>query len=66
MNWQKAFVFAGLLAGITNSAMAAETGKLVAFPGAEGFGRFAEGGRGGRVIKVTTLDDAGPAPCAPR
>ncbi|MDJ0276375.1 pectate lyase [Sphingomonas sp. 2R-10] len=35
-------------------------GQVVAFPGAEGAGRFAAGGRGGRVIRVTTLADAGP------
>jgi len=34
--------------------------SVVAFPGAEGFGAFAQGGRGGRVIRVTTLADGGP------
>lgn len=30
---------------------------LLAFPGAEGFGKYTSGGRGGRVVYVTTLAD---------
>ncbi|UJP64905.1 LamG-like jellyroll fold domain-containing protein [Mongoliitalea daihaiensis] len=34
--------------------------EISAFPGAEGFGRFASGGRGGQILKVTNLNDDGP------
>ena len=34
--------------------------QQLAFPGAEGYGRFALGGRGGQVLFVTNLKDKGP------
>jgi len=42
------------------SSPAATPGDVFAFPGAEGFGRHAQGGRGGSVRFVTNLDDYGP------
>ena len=58
-------LFLGLLlayaiAPLPLTGAAEPASEQLAFPGAEGFGRFAHGGRGGDVYHVTTLDDNGP------
>ncbi|WP_426478944.1 pectate lyase family protein [Chryseobacterium sp. CBSDS_008] len=44
----------GFLCGIP---MLADAQEVLSFPGAEGFGRFTTGGRGGKVYYVTSLKD---------
>ena len=48
-----------LLAGITTISAEEAKEKTPSFPGAEGFGRYVSGGRGGKVYHVTNLNDSG-------
>ena len=60
MSHKKLLVLWGLTFITVLSQLAQAKEKIYAFPGAEGFGAYARGGRGGKVLFVTNLKDYNP------
>lgn len=55
-----AIAIAGLLLAAPSQPATAAEARALAFPGAQGWAAHATGGRGGRIIRVTTLAADGP------
>ncbi len=53
------FLVCTSILALSSNVIAADVPAVPAFPGAEGFGAYSQGGRGGKVLQVTNLDDEG-------